>query len=282
MMKSSQQALFALALALALVGCMGKKVPEPSPSDLFGPSTATGTIVGTGASLYRRGTHVLLVDGHSRFFLESKSVNLGEYEGKMGVVRGEITANSHPSFFPVIEVESVTLLEAEPLIALQKYDVPGLMLSFEAPRAWESSIAGDRLVFFLKGEKTPVIAVEKKMMDALPEGLPVRVGGRNGVRIIEEQTGKHVLYIERVEREAILFTYFPQGDDPAPLRDAFYAMLKTVEFASTEESSSSSSLSSSQSSPFIPCGGPAHVLCPSGMYCAVREFDTGIGACKPL
>jgi len=278
-----QKYLFFLGiLSMILVACVSRQ-PQPSPSDIFGPSTATGTIVGTGASLYRRGTHVLLMNGHPRFYLESKQVNLQEFEGDSAVVRGEITANTHPSFLPVIEVESVTALTEEADAPLQKYNIPFLALSLEAPRTWKSTLTRDRLLFRLEEGGAPFVEMEKRAAGALPEGLPIRISGRNGVRIVEEGSGKHLVYVEGNADMVILFTFTPEKEDPITLRDAFYALLRTVVFA--EEASSSSSVSSSSSSssgPFIPCGGPAHVLCPAGMYCEVREFDTGIGACRQL
>lgn len=272
----------ALALALALAGCAGAKEPQPSPSDLFGPSTATGTIVGTGASLYRRGTHVLLVENRPRFFLESKTVNLNQYEGDSVVIQGEISPNTHPSFLPVIEVVSVVPRSAELTLELQKYDVPSLRLSLEAPREWKNVLSGTRLTFHRAENLTPVVEVEMKTLNTFPEGFPVRVGGRNGVRVVEEGTGRHFVSVSRGGGEITLFTFTPEEGDTGTLRDAFYALLQTVQFVERIPESSSSSSSSTSAVPFIPCGGSAHVLCPAGMYCEVREWDTGIGACKPL
>lgn len=268
-----------LTLTLALTGCAGGRERLPSPSEVFGPSTATGTILGTGASLYRRGTHVLLVEGHPRFFLESKQVDLRAYEGKGAVVRGEIVPNTHPSFLPVIEVTEVVLRGSESSMELQAYDVPSLGLALDAPRAWKSTLAANRLVFAVQEGERPFFMLERA--SAVPEGLPLRIGGRNGVRLVDEVTGEHRVYVRR-EDDVLLFSFDPRAADDTASRDAFYTLLQTVRFRDAGSSSSSSSVPQDEGGPFIPCGGPAHVLCPAGMFCEVREADTGIGRCRRL
>src|SRR3989338_2776933 len=89
-----------LILTLTLSAC-SKREPPPTSSSIYGPMTATGTISATGASLYRRGTHVLLMDGQTRFFLESPTVGLGRFDSKEVKVQGELELNTHPSFLPV-------------------------------------------------------------------------------------------------------------------------------------------------------------------------------------
>ena len=64
----------------------------------FGPYTATGTITATGASLYRRGTHLLSIEGRPRFFLESKTVRLNDFDAMKVVVEGDPSPNPHPQF----------------------------------------------------------------------------------------------------------------------------------------------------------------------------------------
>ena len=272
-----------LALTLALAACVGRNQPQPSPSDLFGPYTATGTIVGTGASLYRRGTHVLMSNSRPQFFLESREVNLQEFEGFLAVIRGEVTPNTHETFLPIFQVQEVTLLGEQPIGALEKYDVPALSLTLEAPEQWLSTYSAGRLSFRLTESSAPIVEIVQSQLGAVPEGLSIRIGGRNGVRVVDEQSGKHLLYVEPRENAVILFTFTPTGEDPMASRDAFYALIRSVRFLDADSSASSTSSTSSASSvPFIPCGGPAHVLCPAGMYCEVRELDTGIGACRPL
>ncbi len=268
---------------LALVACSGQGQPEPSPSDLYGPYTATGTIMGTGASLYRRGTHVLIVNTRPQFFLESREVNLQEFEGLLAVIRGEVTPNTHETFLPVFQVQEVRVLGEQPIGALEKYDVPSLALSLETPEEWVSALSAGRLVFMMNEGSPPVVEIEKRELGEVPEGLSIRIGGRNGVRVVEEESGRHLLYVEQSDDSVILFTFTPANGENMALRDAFYALIRSVRFGDTETSASSASSTSSEDAiPFIPCGGPAHVLCPEGMYCAVREFDTGIGACRPL
>lgn len=229
--------------------------------------------MGTGASLYRRGTHVLLVNNRPQFYLESREVSLQEYEGMTAVIRGEVTPNTHETFLPVFQVAEVTPLGGQPISDLEKYNIPSFGLSLEAPAEWVSTLTASRLAFTVESSSTPIVEIEAKALPKIPEGLAIRIGGRNGVRIVEEGTGKHFLYVEREAGSVILFTFTPQGEDGAALRDVFYALIRSVRFKDSEASAST---------PFIPCGGSAHVLCPAGMYCEVRELDTGIGACRPL
>ena len=269
----------AFALAFALVSCAREKVSQEQLSALFGPYTATGTITATGASLYRRGTHVLLEEGHPLFFLESKTLDLNEYQGIVAVVRGELAPNTHPSFLPVLAAESVTPLGGEKMTDLQRYDAPALHLSLEAPRKWASVIEGASLRFTAPGESSPFLVIVRGAHADVPaDSLPVRIGGRNGMRTVGG-----AIIVPWDDESAIVFTFTPQGAQSLLLRDAFYALLTSVRFTvPDEEGSASSSSSVPNQGPLIPCGGPAHVLCPAGEYCDVRELDTGIGVCRPL
>ena len=243
----------------------------------FGPFTATGTISATGASLYRRGTHLLSIAGHPRFFLESKTVRLNDFEEMHVVVEGELSPNTHPRLLPVIQVMSAKNVGASTQEQMERYTATILGLSLDAPLRWKSAMADNRLTFTLPMEEQPFIAIEESLMPDLPEGIPVRIGSRNGIRSVEN--GVHRVYVSLDDQSAILFTFGPKGDESAMLRDAFYTMLKSVVFdVSAQQSSSSSPIVGSRQ----PCGGPAAVLCPPGEYCEVREIDTGIGVCRAL
>lgn len=244
--------------------------------------------MGTGASLYRRGTHVLLMEGFPRFFLESRTIDLNQYEGKTAVVQGELFLNTHPTFLPVLQVSVVSPQEREASQgALQRYDVPALGLSFEAPGGWKSELAEERLMFrTVSGGVEPFLTVQKASENELPAGLPLRVGGHNAVRVMDEGAGKHHVYVHAPAKGTILFTFVPPEPSGAlQLRDAFYSMLRSVRFEEDEGEEQDSALSDSEDAPdgpVIPCGGPAHVLCPEDMFCEVRELDTGIGVCRKL
>jgi hypothetical protein len=274
-----------LALTLALAGCA--KQPEiPSSSDILGPYTATGTIVGTGASLYRRGTHVLLMDSYPRFFLESRTVDLNAFEGVRAVVQGELFPNTHPTFLPVLQVSAVVPQGGRQALPLQRYDVPLLGLSLEAPSEWEGKLSEGSLTFRLpvEGAIEPFLVVGRSAEKELPQGFPLRIGGENAVRFVDEADGQHRVYVSTPRGDTLLFTFTPKGlPEVLPLRDAFYALLRSVRFDEGRgEGDALNPGSASGSGPLIPCGGPAHVLCPEGQFCEVRELETGIGVCQPL
>lgn len=288
MIKSS---VLALTLALTLIGCIDKQSPIP-PGDILGAYSATGTIVSTGSSLYRRGTHVLKMDGRSRFYLESKDVNLNQYVGEYIVVQGEVVPNSHERFLPVFQVESVFQVEEPSRPDLQSYRASELRLSLEAPREWVSSVARGKLTFRLAEEPAPFVHIEQNESEFLPEGLPVRIGSRNGVRLVDPSTpaagqrdeaNQHHVFVQQNEKTVITFLFIPQGEESALLRDAFYTMLRSVRFEEEEKKEEEESEEEEkQQGSGIPCGGPAGVLCPAGEYCDVKEFDTGIGTCTRL
>lgn len=266
--------LLLLTLFFAACGAPG----SDDPADDIGPTTATGTIAATGASLYRRGTHLLLMEGSPRFFLESKSVNLSEYQDAAVVVRGELSLNTHKKYLPVINVSSVERASESHENLLQKYDVGALALSLEAPSAWKSSLKDGRLTFTHKSEDQPFIAIELLDSVEAPEGIPVRIDGQNGVRVVEEGSSVHRVYVRRGGALISLFTFGPKGDASSGERDAFYTMLQSIKFheVSDEEVEEDNSGSGQ------PCGGPAGVICPEGEYCKIVEIDTGIGVCREL
>jgi len=270
--------VLAPALTLALFSCTQSGETPPDITTLYGPYTATGTITATEASLTRRGTHILLVQGRPLFYLESKTVNLSEFEEKQASVQGELMANTKVELLPVIVVSTVTAVKTSAEEVLESYTVPVLALSLKAPKTWKSTLAGGRLSFTAPMEETPFIAIEKSTLQVLPEGVPIRIGGRNGVRTVEKDA--HRILVMGEGDSIILFTFGPKGPESTNLRDAFYTMLQSVHFtgASSSRSSSESEFKGSKQ----PCGGSAGVLCPSGEFCDVREMDTGIGVCRAL
>ncbi len=266
-----------LILFLALVAC-GKPSSDDAISDI-GPTTATGTITATGASLYRRGTHLLLMEGRPRFFLESKSVSLSEYQDARVIVHGELSLNTHKKYLPVINVSSVERVFGAEAASLQEYNVKSLALSLEAPSVWKSAMRDGRLVFTIPSEDQPFIAVELLDFIEVPEGIPVRIDGQNGVRVVEEESGVHRVYVRRGGSLISLFTFGPKGDASAGERDAFYTVLQSVMFDEVSDEDVEDDVPSGSGQP---CGGSAGVICPEGEYCKIMEIETGIGVCRGL
>ncbi len=266
---------------ILLASCKGGGETPPDMSKLLGPYTATGTVSATGASLYRRGTHLLLMSGRPRFYLESKTLNLNEYQDDLVVVQGELTVNTYAKFLPVLQVASIRKIDAPKEEETQEYTVAALSLSLKAPSMWKSILAGGKLSFAHPKEEKPFVTIEKSTVTDLPEGVPLRIDGRNGIRVVEEGTGAHRVFVQLSNEETILFTFAPQGQESMQLRDVFYTMLQSVRFTMANSSSSAGSTEVIQGSR-QPCGGSAGVLCPSGEYCDVREIDTGIGICRSL
>jgi hypothetical protein len=265
-------------LILILSACDGRG-ETIKPSDVFGAYTATGSITSTGTSLYRRGTHVLKMNGRSRFYLESKKVNLGDYIGDHVVIEGEMNPNSHEKYLPVISVSSVKNVSKKES-NVQKYKISSLSISLEAPSEWNSDISGGKLKFSFEDEKAPFVIAENSDLKKLPEGLHLRIDGRNGVRFVDEEANQHHVYIQRDGGEIIEISFVPQGNNSALARDAFYSMIKSIDIK--DEDVVDSEGEEKDPGSLQPCGGPAAVLCPEGEYCAVEELDTGIGKCRGL
>lgn len=268
---------FSIIFLIILLTACGTSGPDDVPDDI-GPTTATGTITATGASLYRRGTHLLLMDERPRFFLESKSVNLSEYQNVQVVVRGELSLNTHKKYLPVINVASVEKIANADAASLQEYNVKSLALSLEAPSSWKSLLKEGRLTFTHKSEEQPFIAIETFDFVDVPEGIPVRIDGQNGVRVVDEESGVHRVYVRRGGSLVSLFTFGPKGDLSSGERDAFYTMLQSVKFDQISDEVVEEDVSGSGQ----PCGGSAGVICPEGEYCKITEIDTGIGICRGL
>ncbi|MBT3834767.1 hypothetical protein HOF56_00805 [Candidatus Peribacteria bacterium] len=279
--RGPRSAVSLLCLFLVLSACSGDVKNTVTPSDVFGAYTATGTVTSTGTSLYRRGTHVLKMNGRSRFYLESKKVNLSDYIGEYAVLEGEMSPNSHEKYLPVISVSSIKNASRKN-VGIQKYKVASLNISLEAPSEWNSDISGGKLKFSFTGERVPFVTIKNSDLEKLPEGLHLRVDGRNGIRFVDEEANQHHVYIRRDNGEIIEILFVPQGEKSALSRDAFYSMIKSLEIEDEEIVTDENEENPEDIGSLQPCGGSAAVICPEGEYCAVEELDTGIGKCKTL
>jgi hypothetical protein len=271
-------------VGILLVGC-GKEQANEDISQLFGTYSATGTITSTGTSLYRRGTHVLSMDEGIRFYLESKEVDLSKFADSYVVVKGEVVPNTHEKFLPVLMVTSAEKLAIQDSSDLQKYSISSLGISLESPKGWISNLEEGSLTFMVPEEEGPFVRIEASSF-GLPEGLHVRIDGRNGIRTVDESEEIHSIHIEREEGDVILLTFAPKGEESALLRDAFYTLVQSVVFDPTslpdEELRGAGDGDEEVQGSLQPCGGSAGVLCPEGEFCEVKEMDTGIGVCKSL
>lgn len=272
--------LFTFPTLLLLAAC-GVQEPPVERETPFGPVTATGTVTQTGASLVRRGTHMLLMDGRPRFFLESKTVNLSEYQDALVALQGDLFPNTAPSFLPVIAVTAVQVLGEAQKTEMQTYAIAPLAMKLEAPKEWQSSLVKNRFSLSIATEKVPFIMIEDATLPPIADGMSLRIDGQNGVRITKEGSDIHEIYVSRNGNRTTLFTFDPQGEASLRARDAFYTMLRSVRFTDTKVSSSSVS-SAAHTGSGQPCGGTAGVICPPGEYCVITELGTGIGVCRSL
>lgn len=262
----------------------GPSRPRPLPQ---GPQTLTGTLVPAELSLTRRGTHVLSIDGRNVAYVESKTVNLRQYELTEVGVTGTYHHNTNPSDMPVLVATSARAVE----VPARTADLPSVGLTLKVPHEWNLQTFDDGVAFSLTGASTPLLRVMRSSLTRLPQGTPMFIGGYDAVRI-EGEDGAQTVHLEG-GRTIVTFTWTPGGNETyAP---AFAQLLRTAVVrgsvssqrtatgsqAASRAPGSAGSAGAAASAVPKPCGGPAGVLCPAGTYCAVDSPD-GVGSCVPL
>jgi hypothetical protein len=262
----------ALSTFLLLSACGGGGQTNVS-AYTYGPLSETGTLVATGVSLVRRGSHVLFAGGKAAFYLESKTLNLQEFSGKRVHVEGTLERNVHEKYLPVLVVATINPADKEE--GVKEWKLPGLSLTFSVPESWQSAVA-DRSASFTSPDagSGTVFTIDAIDATGLPSGIPAVVAGNVAVKLRDVPVGEetHILRGGQVIR--IKFT--PGGDAADILREQYAAVLASMVFAS----SSSSASSTGSGSHLTPCGGSAGILCPAGYYCDVFDPQANIGKCR--
>jgi hypothetical protein len=238
----------------------------------LGEQTVSGFLKKSPISITRRGTHVLIQNDEPHAYLESSTVDLGEFEGRVVDVIGTYEKNVDVRDLPVIVVTEVRGGQSQNRV----YAIPALGISLEVPREWKGTIAGAEAQFAApaspdaaegSGSTRPLLSVfregEDKLISSAPTGenlidTPVSVGGRSGVRWLNAQTG-----VERVQVDLRLYASDPKAnvltflftpsEEALNLPDAWDAMKDDVLHSVTfTGGSSSSSLSSDASRSSLP------------------------------
>lgn len=257
-----------LTVTFALSAC-----GSSTPSVYVGPVSQTGTLVSTGVSLIRRGTHVLKVDGKSFYYLESKNENLQAFDNQRVFLEGVSEANTYAEYLPVVVVSKIKALDSS--TTTHTWKVPALNMSIVTPDDWVGSIEKNTVTFRLKETNEPLLTIMQKNDTALPQGKPLRLAGKAGVKIDRDKNAQDI-YLPDGNR--ILTLHFtPPDTAPSSLLDAYATTLATLTFLTS--SSSSALHPTTGSGAGMPCGGPAGVLCPSGFYCDIQDTKLNIGKC---
>ncbi|HRH93445.1 MAG TPA: hypothetical protein PKV72_02840 [Candidatus Peribacteria bacterium] len=243
----------------------------------YGPLSETGTLVATGVSLVRRGTHVLYAGGKAAYYLESKTVNLQEFAGKRVNVTGDLQPNVSAKYLPVLSVKSVSASDVEE--PLHEWKLPGLSLSLQAPESWTATSA-EKSISFIASDAGSGTVLTLDAIDAagLPDGIPTVVAGNVAVKLRNVPLGGEEVHILR-SGQVIRVKYTPTGEEPVLQHEQYAALLASLSFTSSSSSSTASSGSGSAAH-MQPCGGEAGILCPQGYYCDVFDPKANIGKCR--
>lgn len=269
-------AAFLSAGFLVLQGCTPTHPVIPE-----GPQTLSGTLQPVDLSLVRRGSHVLLQDGHQIYYVESSAVNLRGFEGMDVVVKGTVEANSNESYLPVLVATEVT----ENVLPSRDEEVDLLHVSLKVPLTWSTQEFDDGVSYSLTPDGAPVLKMYKSSMAYLPSGTPLVIGGERAVRIQKAGSGSVLLHVQH-GKEFLTISYIPApGMSDVDLLRVLKSIAFTDKAASSSSSGSGSSVvvpSGSGSQVGMPCGGDAGILCPAGSYCSITDAQTGIGHCVLL
>ena len=264
-------AVFSVFAVLVLAGCGSEEPLAPLPE---GVQTLSGVLLPADISLIRRGSHVLRQNGQDVYYVESSVVNLRSYENALVTLRGVLARNVDSNHLPVLVAESLVDFERNTT------EVTFDDFSFIAtvPRAWSSVRRGQSTVL-VGDDGIAVVTISWMDAAALEEGSATVIASKPARRL---RNGSIETIRLPVNDQALQLRFAPESDDPE-LRDKWDQFLSSIHIISTSSSSSASSRPrTGTGSQFIPCGGPAGILCPSGSYCAITDFEENIGVCRGL
>lgn len=263
------------SLAVALSACQR----TPTTTYIYGPLTATGTIIRADVSLVRRGTHTLTINGRKMYFLESKTVDLRSFEGQTVAIGGSLEPNATIDDLPVLVVST-----AERVIGkgdLHTWEIPILGIRLSIPINWAGNISNGQASFALSGESQPIMTIEEMSGAVLPEGTPLYIQNRKSMEIRSATLAEDVLILDG---DHILRLHFdPAGlekvrtlEEGEVLAGQFQAILASIQFLDDQ----SNIILPTGSGSNAPCGGPAGILCPTGSYCDISDPVNQVGQCK--
>lgn len=266
------------AIVLTQLSACSKRSTENAIQ--VGPITATGTLIPAEVSLVRRGSHALVIEGKSRYFVESKTENLREYEGRIVSVRGTLEQNTKKGDLPFIIAESISSNVGGE--GLRIWNIPALNLRVTTPEPWKGKIQGSTASFGLEGEANPLLTIRLMSGTTLPKGSSFYVKNRPAVKTEPESSTVQEIYV--LERSTILQIHFDpstqksitSADEARVLTAEFDRVLSELSFLTDTKLKSLTTGSGSHTA----CGGPAGILCETGFYCDVGQGTEGIGICK--
>ncbi|MDD5055879.1 MAG: hypothetical protein PHZ00_06470 [Candidatus Peribacteraceae bacterium] len=252
---------------------------SPTTTYVYGPTTATGTIVRADVSLVRRGTHTLMMNDSSIYFLESKTVDLRSFEGQTVVISGMLEPNSTDQELPVLVVSAAQRGVGKEDV--RTWEIPTLGIRLSSPANWAGTIRNATAIFSLIGEEEPLLTIEWSSGSVLPSGTPLYIRNRRTVEVSSGTLSKDVFILDS---DMILKLHFDPTsqqrvrtlEEGEILAGEFEALLSSITFLADEGASVIRTGSGSGS----PCGGPAGILCGAGSYCEIVDTVNQVGKCK--
>lgn len=266
--------LFLIAGILVFISACARDEQRVLPEG----NSVRGVLRPAGISLVRRGSHLLFQDGIEHAYIESAQVNLRSYENQLVTLSGSYQLNTNPDDLPVFVAESVADFEE----TTKEWLFPALDLSLEAPIHWERRSTSGQIHFYLPDNSEPIITFSSRQRpqneDDVPEGMSIVVDGLPAIR---QSSGSGQTVYVLLPDKILEISYQPPADEEIEsLRPDWLHLLATINFDRQNRDTATDSSSSDKQGGA--CGGSAGILCPSGQYCEITDFEDNIGRCRNI
>lgn len=265
----------AIILAMLLLVFSG----DPKDTRTYGPVDTEGVLTGTGISLIRKGTHVLSIDGEPTYYIESTEHNLRTFEGHRVHIVGISEPNVRVEYLPLLRISTIEDLE-DP-VTVSTVRISQFDLEMALPDTWDSTFSNATARFSVDGQI--IVRIARTTVDDREniDGVPVRIGGRSGIRLSSPSEGalqEYIVFPDDTSALRITFAPSVENERLPLLTTQFTDALQSARFTDRQQSSTPSTGTGSA----VQCGGAAGILCPAGFYCDVFDPEIGLGNCKPL
>tara|TARA_Y100000310_G_scaffold320865_1_gene377744 strand:+ start:115 stop:957 length:843 start_codon:yes stop_codon:yes gene_type:complete len=261
-------------ITLTLIGCGGEVLPD-LPT---GEQAVAGILRPAELSAVRRGSHIIEQENTAVYYAESSLINLRSYLNKRVTLRGRFEHNTDPQDLPVLVVESVVDVEE----TTKEHSLSKISVRLEAPVHWKLVERAGKYQFRLEeDEGDPLLVVWQETGELLPDGgVPIVVDATRATRLIDEFSNTQLVAVKR--SGTILHIRFAPGSRLSAdrLQEDFLALLKSIDLIDKNNGDPDPSFGTGSLS--SPCGGAAGILCPTGYFCDIQDFEENIGRCRKL
>lgn len=277
-MNSLQKTVGLSVIILAIVALTGCK--EAPDKYQYGPMSATGTLIRADVSLIRRGSHSLIIGGKAAYYVESRTQNLSQYEGRSVYITGTLEPNNDTNDLPIFLAEKIDgPTENEDL---KRFEVPSLNVRLGIPTSWTASVKGGIAHFSLPGEVSPLLTIRQLSGTSLPTGgSTLFIKNRRTTRI-NTGGGSSDVYI--LDKNVVMQLHFdPASQSQITTKEEgdiiiaqFERILSSISFLNDRENT----VTGTGSIDTTVCGGEAGVLCATGYFCNISDLEHRMGTCK--